>query len=267
MDTAIEQNVDAIIIDHGKPDTLQPGIEKALSKGIKVVTFDLVVNNPQVPEIDQDELQIGFLVASQLAYDTGGNANVLYVNVGGFAPLDKRDRIWQDFKWRYAGLKEVAKIGAVTSSTAADTQTRAEAALAEHPETTVVLAEWDEFAKGVTRAITQAGKADKISVYGVDIANEDIQLLTADHSPWKATVGTDSYNVGRLAVRTAAALLAGEKVNKYLLVEPSLITRDFLLANKVTTIDQLVAALPALGESSLSWYPWTYRLLYENQKK
>jgi simple sugar transport system substrate-binding protein len=115
---------------------------------------------------------------------------------------------------------------------------------------------WDEFAKGAVRAIMQAGKSDQIKVYSVDITNEDIQLMTEPDSPWAATVATDPYNVGRLAVRTAAALIAGEKVDKYLLVSPELITQEFLVENKITNMDELVKALPTLGESSLSWYPW-----------
>jgi simple sugar transport system substrate-binding protein len=256
MENFIQQNVDAIIVDHGRPDPLQPKINEALAKGIKVVTFDLVVENPDVPEIEQDDMYIGFLVSKKVATDFAGNANVLYVNVGGFAPLDKRDRLWQDFKWRYPGLNEVAKIGAVTDNTAADTQTRTEAALKEHPEVNAVVAMWDEFAKGAVRAIMQAGLSDKIKVYSVDITNEDIQLMIQPDSPWEATVATDSYSVGRLAVRTAAALVAGEKVDKYLLVRPELITRQFLLENNITTMDELIQALPSLGESSLNWFPW-----------
>jgi simple sugar transport system substrate-binding protein len=267
LETAIQQGVDAIIVDHGKTDTLQPLIEKALAKGIKVLTFDVVVNNPDVTEIEQDDLQIGFTLSRTVALAYGGTANVLYVNVAGFAPLDKRDRLWQDFKWRYPGLKEVAKVGAVSSSTANDTQTRVEAALTENPDINVVVATYDEFAKGAVRAIIGAGKADKIAVYGVDVANEDIQLMIADGSPWKATVATDSYSVGRLSVRAAAALIGGEKLGKYLLVDPVLITREFLLEKKVTNMDELVAALPALGESELAWAPWIRTLVEQNQGK
>ena len=126
----------------------------------------------------------------------------------------------------------------------------------EYPQANVVVAMWNEFAKGAVRAITQAGKASQYRVYSVDVTNEDIQMMTAEGSPWVATVATDSYSVGRLAVRTAAALVAGEKVDKYLLVPPQLITREFLLANKVTNMDELVKAMPALGESSLNWFPW-----------
>jgi len=267
MENFTQQGVDAIIVDHGRPDPLQPKVNEALAKGIKVVTFDLVVQNPEVPEIEQDDMFIGFLLSKKLATDFGGNANVIYVNVGGFAPLDKRDRAWQDFKWRYTGLKEVAKIGAVTDNTAADTQTRMEAAMKEHPEANVALAMWDEFAKGTVRAIMQAGQSQQYKVYSVDVTNEDIQLMTQAGSPWVATVATDPYNVGRLAVRTAAALVAGEKVNKYLLVTPELITQDFLLQNKITNMDELVKALPTLGESPLNWYPWMKDVLERNGAK
>jgi ABC-type sugar transport system substrate-binding protein len=264
LETAIQQGVDAIIIDHGKADTLQPLIDQALAQGIKVVTFDLVVNNPEVPEIEQNDLQIGFTLSQRVALDYAGQANVLYVNVPGFAPLDKRNRIWEAFLWRYPGLNQVATVGAVSSSTAADTQTRVEAALLEHPEINVVVATYDEFAKGAVRAIIGAGKENDIAVYAVDIANEDIQIMTAENSPWKVTVGTDAYSVGRLAVRTAVALIGGETVGKYLLVEPVLIERDFLLENNVTNMDELVAALPELGESDLAWFPWIRTLIEQN---
>ena len=111
----------------------------------------------------------------------------------------------------------------------------------------------------------QAGKADDVKVYSVDINDEDIQLMIEDGSPWVATVATDSYNVGRLGVRAAVALVAGEEVEKYLLVEPALVTRDFLLEHNIQNMDDLVEAMPVLGESRLAWYPWMYRLVHENQ--
>ncbi|MDI3517047.1 MAG: simple sugar transport system substrate-binding protein [Thermotogota bacterium] len=266
IENFITQRVDAIIIDHGRPDPLVPKIMEALDRGIKVVTFDLVVNDDRVPEIEQDDLLIGYMISKQLAVDFAGKANVIYVNVGGFAPLDKRDKMWQIVKWRFPGIKEVAKIGAVTGSTAADTQTRMEAAMKEHPEANAVLAMWDEFAKGAVRAIMQAGKSSQFRVYSVDITNEDIQMMIQENSPWVATVGTDPYSVGRLAVRAAAALVAGEKVPKYLLVEPQLVTREFLLKNNITSMDELVKALPALGESPLVWPDWMKALVEKNKK-
>lgn len=264
LENAIQQKVDGIIIDHGRADTLRPVVQKALDAGIKVVAFDSSLNLPQVPEIEQDDLLIGLLAARQLAVDSGGKGQVIYANVNGFAPLEKRDRAWQDIKWRYPDLKEVAKIGKVSNSTAADTQAQAEAAIKANPEAHIILAAYDEFAKGVTRAIQQAGLSDQYSVYGVDVNTEDIQLIIQPGSPWKATVGTDSYNVGRLAVRAIAASIAGDKVDRYLLVQPSVITQDFLLKNKVQDIDGLVKALPELGESALIWPDWIQQVVQRN---
>ena len=49
LETAINQGVKAIIIDHGQTETLTPGIEKALAANIPVVAFDANANNPKVP--------------------------------------------------------------------------------------------------------------------------------------------------------------------------------------------------------------------------
>jgi simple sugar transport system substrate-binding protein len=91
-------------------------------------------------------------------------------------------------------------------------------------------------------------------------------MMIQENSPWVATVGTDSYAVGRLAVRAAVALVGGEKLPKYLLVEPQLITREFLLKNEITNMDELVRALPALGESNLIWPEWIKALIEKNKK-
>src|SRR5215211_5840284 len=105
-EAAIELKVDAIVIDHGPPDILLPLIERALDLGIKLVSFDLVVENVDVPEIEQDDMLIGFLLCKHLATDSSGAVEAIYVNTDSFAPLVKRDRAWQDYKWRYGRLRE-----------------------------------------------------------------------------------------------------------------------------------------------------------------
>jgi simple sugar transport system substrate-binding protein len=263
LEAAITQQVDAVIISHSQA-SLQPLIERALGLGIKVVAVDALISHPQVPEIEQDDMLIGFMLARQLAVDTGGDAQVIYVNVNEFAPLEKRDRIWQDFKWRYPNIKQLDHLGAVTTNTAEDTQGLVAAALAQHPNTTAVLAMWDEFAKGAVRAIMAAGQAERVKVYSVDITDEDIGMMTEPGSPWVATVATDAYNIGRLAMRAATALVAGEQVNHYILVEPQLITQQFLRQHQITNMEELVAALPALGESQLIWPDWMKALVVRN---
>ncbi len=264
LETACRQQVDAIVLSHGPPDILLAPINRALEAGIMVVTFDLVVDNANVPEIEQDDMLIGFLLCQHLATECNGTAEVLYINTDTFAPLVKRDRAWQDFMWRYRGLHQLAHCAPMPSNVAADTYAHVRSLLDQHPEINVVLALWDEYAKGAVRAITQVSKADTIRVYSVDITDEDIQLMTADGSPWVATVATDAYTVGRLAVRAAAALIAGEQLNKYLLIEPHLITQGFLRSKHITNMEELVEVLPSLGESQLGWFDWMEVLLERN---
>lgn len=265
LEQAIQQQPDAIIISHGTTDVVQPYIEQAEAAGIPVVTFDTVVNSNVVPEIEQDDLLIGFDLTRHVAIEYGGNANVLYLNIAGFPPLDKRDRSYQNFLWRYPNFVQVAQVGVyVEGGTAAETQTRVEAALTENPNVNVVIAMWDELAKGAVRAIEQLGLSEQIKVYSVDVSDENIQLMREEGSPWEATMATDPYNTARVAVRSAVARIGGETVPKYLLIEPTLITRDFVLENNVTNMDELIVALPSLGESELSWYPWIRALAERN---
>ncbi|MDP1165638.1 substrate-binding domain-containing protein, partial [Klebsiella pneumoniae] len=48
VETAITQNVDAILIDHGRADALEGQVNKAVEKGIPVVSFDNDLNVPVV---------------------------------------------------------------------------------------------------------------------------------------------------------------------------------------------------------------------------
>ena len=147
-----------------------------------------------------------------LEEDTGGEGEVIYVYVSGFAPLDRRDAVWQQFKQDHPGITEVAQIGIVSDNTAAQVAEQAKAALQANPDVTAIFAPYDEFAKGAVQAVQELGLEDQVRVYGADISNADIAVMTAEGSPWVATSATDPSNVGAVAVRAAALLVAGEEV-------------------------------------------------------
>ncbi|MFP4321555.1 MAG: substrate-binding domain-containing protein [Anaerolineales bacterium] len=265
MENAISEQPDAILVSHGATEAMTELINVAVEQGIHVATFDTIVNNPDVPEIEQDDMRIGLELMQHVTRQTNGDANIVYLNILGIPPLDKRDRTYQDFIWRYPGLEEVVMAGALSESVAVDTQTRMEAILGEFPEADTVVAMWDELAKGAVQAINQAGLNEDVHVYGVDVSDENITLMREDGSPWQAVIATDPYNTGRIGMRTAIALIGGEDVSKFITVEPQLITRDFLLENDVTNMDELVEAIPSLGESPINYYDWMFRLMLENQ--
>jgi simple sugar transport system substrate-binding protein len=256
LETAVNQGVAAIIVDHGQTEPLEPGVTAALASDIPVVAFDVNVDQAAVPQIEQSDATLAKLALDQLVADTGGEGTIAYAYVAGFAPLDRRDAVFQEVLTANPGLDLVATFGTVSDSTAAETQSQAAAVLTANPDITAIFAPYDEFAKGAVLAIEAAGLQDKVKVYGADISTADIGVMIAENSPWVATAGTDPANVGRVAVRAAALLAAGETVPHRIVVEPALITQQFLRDNAITTIEELGAKLPALDTPDLVTAPW-----------
>lgn len=246
LQTAVASGADAIIVDHGFGDTIQPGIAQALDANIPVVAFDVDPGDDRAVTLDQSDDQIGQQITGQLVKDTGGTAQVIYAYVAGYAPLDKRNAVWEDVKKQNPGLDQVAQIGVVDDNTAAEVADQAKAALQANPDVTAILAPYDEFAKGATLAVQELGLQKKVKVYGADISTADIGVITDTDSPWVATSTTDPSNVGAVAVRAAYLKATGGDVEQSIEIPPTLITQDELKAKKVTTLQELITAFPDL---------------------
>lgn len=256
LEQAISEGADAIIVDHGFPETIQPVIGKAVEAGIPIVAFDVDPGEYDVVELTQSDYEIAGKVLEVLAEDTGGEADVIYVYVSGFAPLDRRNETWQQFKADHPGINEVAQIGVVADNTAAQVAEQAKAALQANPSVTAIFAPYDEFAKGAVQALQELGLTDQVKVYGADISNADIAVMTEEGSPWVATTATDPANVGAVAVRAAALLAAGYDVPKDLVVPPALITQQALVEGGITNVGELLSAVPDLATPDLVPIPW-----------
>jgi simple sugar transport system substrate-binding protein len=247
LEAAINEGVDAIAVDHGFAETVQPGVAAALDADIPVVAFDVDAGDERAVTVSQSDNALAEAVLGQLVEDTAGEADVLYVYVAGFAPLDRRNEVWEEVKGENPGLNQVAQIGVVNANTATEVAEQAKAALQANPGITAVFAPYDEFAKGVTLAITELGLQDTVKVYGADISTADIEVITADDSPWVATAATDPANVGAVTIRVAYLLATGGDVDPVIEIAPTLLTRDALLEAGVTTIQELTEAFPELS--------------------
>lgn len=257
METAIGSGVDAIIVRHGNSDTMCPLINEALDKGIPVVIYDIEVSEcaPRAIETSQSDFDLAKTVLTQMAADMGPGVQVGYVNVFGIAPLDRRHVIWEEFKvdnnW-----EESFFVGKFTNSVATDNAQLVDAALKANSGVTAIFAPYDEFTKGTVSAIDQNEMAGTVSAYGIDISNADIEIMTNDNSPWKATAGTDPNAIGAAVVRTMFLHLAGELDENEYQFPGVLITQDFLLENSIANMDDLRSKLPALSLTEVMAADW-----------
>lgn len=266
LDAAINQNFDGILIDHGTKEALEGGVKKALERKIPVVVFDAALEIPGVPVLEQGDQKMAEMTLNKLSEDIGGKGNIVKIWVAGFAPMERRQIAYKEFTEQNPDIKEIAAFGAATQNTALDTQAQMEAILKQYPkgEISAVWAAWDEFAKGAVRAIQQAGR-DEIKVYGIDLSDEDLQMIQDKTSPWVASAAVDPKDIGRIQVRYLYQKIKGEKTEDKVVLDPVFVTREELPEEKVTT-DQLYNYVEGWGKSQQGYTDWLKQLEEKNGK-
>ncbi|MDK8179472.1 sugar ABC transporter substrate-binding protein [Paenibacillus sp. UMB4589-SE434] len=241
LDMAVNQKFDGILTDHGSPDSLASGVNKALAQKTPVVAFDALLDIPGVTVLEQGDQKMAEMTLEQLAQDIGGKGNIVKVWVAGYAPMERRQLAYEAFLKKYPDIKEIAAFGSVTSNTALDTQAKMEAILKQYPskgEIAGVWAAYDEFAKGAARAIQQAGRTD-IKVYGIDMSDEDLQMIQDKNNPWVGSAAVDPRDIGRIQVRYLYQQLHGEKPDEKVVLEPVFVKREDLPADKQVSTNEL----------------------------
>ncbi|OPG96153.1 LacI family transcriptional regulator [Chryseobacterium mucoviscidosis] len=234
LDSAINQKFDAILTDHGD-SLLEPGVKKAVEQNIPVVVFDADISVPGATVLSQDDQKMAELTLEQMKKDINGQGNIVKVWVAGFAPMERRQVAYGKFLKENPDIKEIATFGSAQNP-ALDTQAKMEAILKQYPkgEITAVWTAWDEFAKGAARAIQQAGR-DEIKVYGIDMSDEDLQMIQDPKNPWVASAAVDPTDIGRVQVRYAYQKLNGDETEDQVVLNPVYVQRDALPDKQIST--------------------------------
>jgi simple sugar transport system substrate-binding protein len=256
IDQAIALGVDGIIIQHGLTESMKDAAQRAVDAGIKVVAFDVNVENAAIPQIEQSDYLLGKMALDQAIADNGTTWDAGYVYVPGIAPLDRRHVAWVETMEANPGIKEVAQFGTLDNPIANSVANQARAALQANPTISVVFAPYDEFAKGVMIAVNEAGLGEDINIYSADISTADIAAKREAGSPWAATVATNPAVVGEVSVRALAMMLAGEDPGKSVIVPPTLITQDFLNENDIANMEQLSVKMPQFAHADVAAPAW-----------
>jgi simple sugar transport system substrate-binding protein len=255
---AINLGVKALIIDHGMPDSISDLAQQAVAAGIKVVAFDVNLNNPKIPQVEQSDHDLASLVLGQALKDNGTAFQAGLIYVAGFAPLDRRHAVWADLLKANPGIHQVAAWGTANNPVATNVADQTAAVFRAHPDISVIFAPWDEFARGASLAVDENKLNGHVKIYSADISTPDILAMTAPDSAWVATAATNPAVVGEVSVRAAALLLAGQDPGHEIFVQPALVTRDLLLRDNIKTIGELAQKVPAFAESpaaSAAWIP------------
>ena len=256
VDQAIALGVDGIIIQHGLTESMKDAAQRAVDAGIKVVAFDVNVENSAIPQVEQSDYLLGKLALEQAIKDNGNAFKAGYVYVPGIAPLDRRDKAWEEVKAANSGIIEAAVFGTLDNPIANSNANQARSVLQANPDITVMFAPYDEFAKGVKIAVDEAGLTDQIDIYSADVSTADISAMREPGSAWAATVATNPAVVGEVCVRSLAIMLTGGDPGRSVIVPPTLITQAFLNEQDIKNMEDLGNKMPQFQHADVAMTDW-----------
>ena len=210
-------------------------------------------------------------VLNQALLNQGMNKNVGYVNDLAFAPLLDRDKVWEEMKtannWTQVFfVDEAASYATPERLQSAIKRELVAAATLEKVEVDFIYSPWDYLSVNTVKAL-QATSSNGTAIYGADINNDDIQVMTKPDSPWKATAGVDPRSVGAALIRMVAISasasgndLGGDDIE----IPVELVTQEFLLDNNVTNMDELVLIDPELTLPGFMQACWIDSIEYDS---
>ena len=219
IEDLISRNVSVLIVNPVDSDAVAPAVQNAVSKGIKVISVDRVVNGVEVDCQIASDNAAGAKMATEYLVELigeGAKAAELEGVPGASATID-----------RGAGFHEAADtaLDVVASQTAnfnrAEGMNVMENILQSCPEVKGVFAHNDEMALGAVEAVLASGK--DIKIVGFDATDDAVDAVK--QGKMAATVAQQPLLIGETAVNAVHKVLSGEKIADYIPVELKLITK------------------------------------------
>jgi len=261
---AIAKGYDGLIISHGKKDYSYDMLKPAVDKGIKVVTFDTVIEKdgkglPEITRTFQDDFALARLSLGVIN-EIADPARIIKLWWGpGVPPLDRRETVYKPLE-EEGHLITLETIGPTNfQDVQGDIAAKVGAVLPKYPEGEIdaIWGSWDEMAKGAYTALKDAGRTD-IKLVSIDISNQDINLMREPGSVWIATAAVDPKLIGIVDMRLLAKKFAGEETPDEYDLEAKLIRQSDLKPD--TTMQTLNEVIPGWGDTTAFNEPWMDKL-------
>lgn len=220
LDNLVSMRVDAIVLDAVHSTGVAESVRQAHAAGIPVIAVNVGAEGADAT-VTTDNVQAGQLVAAHLARLLGGRGEVAIVD--GQPVTATADRIagFLSVLADFPDMRVVARVRGDHSSAAG--QSIAEAVLDEHPGVAGFFGINDPTSEGIVSALIERGLATP--VVSVDGSPSAVAMIAAG-GPLRASAAQDPAELGRIALRLAAQMRAGEHIAvRTLLLPTTLVTR------------------------------------------
>jgi sugar transport system substrate-binding protein len=228
--TYISNHVDAIILSPLSAQASVSALSRAHEKGITIVTYNTTVES-DIPAsfIESDQVKLGASTGAAareyIARHLGGKANVAILAFVSNAPEQSNMRT-DGFKseiTKLPGVHIVAEQDAWMPETAVK---KAGDILTANPDIDIIFAANEGGTIGSVLAVKNAGKGDRVKVFGTDMGDQLISFLLSDDNILQAITAQQPFMMGSMAVDAAIDVLDGKPVEKKVELSGVLLTRE-----------------------------------------
>ena len=196
---------DAILVDAGSSDALNPTLKKACDAGIVVISLDQVVTEPCAYALESDWSRIPAVLAEWTAKQIGGKGNVFVDRGLPGAPISKQ--LEDGYMAVLAKYPDIKVIGNYNGQYALGPEQEGVASLlAAHPDVDAILTQG--YGTGALKALQDAGKKP---VPVTAFSYNGTAVTCAQTAGAKCIVGANPAWLSAEALRLAVDILDGKK--------------------------------------------------------
>jgi len=222
LNNIIRSKPDAILIDAGSAEALNPTIKKACDAGIVVISFDQVVSEPCAYALESDWNRIPAVLAEWMAKQLNGKGKVFVDRGLAGAPISKQlEDGYMAVLAKYPGIEVIGNYNGEYAL--GPEQAGVASLLAAHPEVDGVLTQG--YGTGAIKALQDAGrKVVPVTAFSYNVAAS----TCAQTEGASCILGSNPAFLSSEAIKLAVDILDGKPkpADRHILV-----TGDFLATN------------------------------------
>ncbi|WP_407496627.1 sugar ABC transporter substrate-binding protein [Pseudooceanicola sp. MF1-13] len=238
INAMVQAGADAIIVYPISPTALNSVVRNACNKGVKVIAYDGVIEEPCAYNVHIDQAEWGRVTAEWLAEEMGGKGNlVMITGVTGTSVDTLRNEAAREVFSKYPDIKVIAEANGMWSQAVARTELSRITATQTWDSIDGLWMQVGCYTAASMQAEAGVADADIIPCAGEGSNGHRIQMLPADTEVAGANgtyrpMGTPSISAssqvypGAMALKVVVDSLDGKDVEQTTLLSPHPITND-----------------------------------------
>ncbi len=220
----LAQGVSAILLNPVDSAAIAKSVEKANQKGVPVITVDVNADGGKIASfVASDNTKLGVLTGEYIAKRLNGKGTIALLTHPTVTSGKNRQEGLKSVLSKYPEIKIVAE--QATRGERLTSVTVTENILTRSPKLDCIWAINDQTALGEIQAVKQAKREDKIFVVAIDGSPEAVEAIKLGGA-FAASAAQYPQKMAVAAVEQAIRALHGEKLEPFLSIDGSLVTKD-----------------------------------------